>query len=216
MVFFCLLFSKGKEKFAAAPKIFFSGSCWEAVRWLATRAAGMIYTQACLYPDRGIKNVFLECYMKLVSSAFRDKGIIPSRYTCEGTNISPPLEISNVPQNAKSLVLVMDDPDVPGYVRSECVWDHWIIFNMSPATRQIPEMTGPSSGTHGKTTFDHTGYGGPCPPDREHRYFFKLYALDILLPLKEGATKKEIEKAMEGHIVAETRLMGRYEKNRGY
>ena len=171
---------------------------------------------ACNTCDRYDRKGLLKVFMKLISSAFKDKGIIPSRYSCEGANISPPLEISNVAPNAKSLVLIMDDPDVPEHVRSERIWDHWIIFNMSPATRQIPEMTGPSSGVHGKTTFGHTRYGGPCPPDREHRYFFKLYALDILLPLKEGATKTEIEKAMEGHILAETHLIGRYEKNKGY
>jgi Raf kinase inhibitor-like YbhB/YbcL family protein len=154
--------------------------------------------------------------MRLTSSAFPDKGIIPSCYTCEGANISPPLEIASVPEQTKSLVLIMDDPDVPAHVRSEKIWDHWIIFNMLPNIRHIPEMTGPASGTFGKTTFGHTRYGGPCPPDREHRYFFKLYALDILLPLKEGATKKEIEKAMQGHILAETQLMGRYEKGKGY
>jgi len=154
--------------------------------------------------------------MKLASPAFKDKEIIPSRYTCEGANISPPLEISGVPQNAKCLVLIMDDPDVPAYIRAERMWDHWIIFNMLPSTHQIPEMKGPASGIHGKTTFGHTKYGGPCPPDREHRYFFKLYALDILLPLKEGATKHEVEQAMKGHIVAEAQLMGRYEKGKGY
>jgi hypothetical protein len=129
--------------------------------------------------------------MKLISSAFKDKGIIPSRYTCEGANVSPPLEIASIPANAKSLVLILEDPDVPEQVRSDRMWDHWIIFNMPPTTLQIPEMVGPPSGIRGKTTFGHTRYGGPCPPDREHRYFFKLYALDILLPLKEGATKKE-------------------------
>ena len=154
--------------------------------------------------------------MKLLSSAFADQGIIPSRYTCEGANISPPLEIGNVPPRTKSLVLIMDDPDVPVYVRPDQNWDHWIIFNMPPSTRDIPEMIGPASGMYGKTTFGHARYGGPCPPDREHRYFFKLYALDIHLPLKEGTKKKKIEKAMLGHILAETQLIGRYEKGKGY
>ena len=154
--------------------------------------------------------------MQLTSPVFKDKGIIPSCYTCEGANISPPLEISNVPANAKSLVLIMDDPDVPHQVRSDRIWDHWLIFNISPTTRHIPETTGPASGTRGLTTFGHTRYGGPCPPDREHRYFFKLYALDALLPLSEGAAKKEIEKAMQGHILTETHLIGRYEKGKGY
>ena len=154
--------------------------------------------------------------MELTSPAFEESGIIPSRYTCEGANISPPLEISHVAPSVKSLVLIMDDPDVPEHIRQERIWDHWIIFNINPAIRKIPELTGPISGVHGKTTFGHTRYGGPCPPDREHRYFFKLYALDILLSLKEGATKKEIEQAMEGRIIEQTQLMGRYEKGKGY
>lgn len=154
--------------------------------------------------------------MKITSPAFSDNGIIPSRYTCEGANVSPPLEIKDVPSNAKSLVLIMDDPDVPTRVRMDRNWDHWIIFNMPVTTEQIPEAKSPASGVHGKTTFGHNRYGGPCPPDREHRYFFKLYALNILLPLQEGATKKEIEKAMQGHIVAESQLIGRYEKGKGY
>lgn len=154
--------------------------------------------------------------MKIISSAFKDSGIIPSRYTCEGANISPPLEFVSVPSTAKSIVLIMDDPDVPQEVRSDRMWDHWIIFNMPPTTRQIPEMTGPTSGTFGKTTFGHNKYGGPCPPDREHRYFFKLFALDILLPLREGATKKDVEKAMQGHILSEAKMIGRYEKGKGY
>ena len=157
-----------------------------------------------------------ETFMKLTSPAFNAKGIIPSRYTCEGANISPPLEITNVPANAKSLVLIMDDPDVPAQIRAERIWDHWIIFNMPPTIHQIPENTGPIAGVYGMTTFGHTRYGGPCPPDREHRYFFKLYALDTMLHLKEGATKKEIEKAMQGHIIADAQLMGRYEKGKGY
>jgi Raf kinase inhibitor-like YbhB/YbcL family protein len=154
--------------------------------------------------------------MRLTSSAFKDGGIIPSRYTCEGANISPPLTISDVPAHAKSLVLIVDDPDVPKHLRADQNWDHWIIFNMDPATQQILETLGPKSGLKGTTTYGHTRYGGPCPPDREHRYFFKLYALDIMLNLKEGAVKKEIEKAMQGHITASAQLMGRYEKGKGY
>lgn len=152
--------------------------------------------------------------MKLTSSAFSDGGIIPSRYTCEGKNINPPLTITGVPSNAKALVLIMDDPDVPPHLRTE-PWDHWIIFNMPPSTQQIAENSKPG-GVFGKTTYGHTQYGGPCPPDREHRYFFKLYAIDCLLPLKTGVTKKEVEAAMQGHIIASSQMIGRYEKNKGY
>lgn len=110
----------------------------------------------------------------------------------------------------------MDDPDVPRNLRPDGMFDHWIVFNIPPSIRHIPESTGPSGGVRGMTTFGHTRYGGPCPPDREHRYFFKLYALDTLLSLKEGASKSEIERAMKGHILAEARLIGRYEKGKGY
>lgn len=147
--------------------------------------------------------------MKLTSSAFVQGGKIPSEYTCDGVNVNPPLEISGVPPLAKSLVLIMDDPDVPEFVRKDRMWVHWVVFNMPPNLKSLPEAT-PTPGMHGKRTGDKLIYQGPCPPDREHRYFFKLYALDIILPLKEGATKAEIEKAMVGHILAQTELMGRY------
>jgi Raf kinase inhibitor-like YbhB/YbcL family protein len=154
--------------------------------------------------------------MKLTSPSFQNGGIIPSRYTCEGANVSPPLEIFQVPPDAKSLVLIMDDPDVPKHLRSDGMWDHWIIFNMPPTLKKIAETVGPTSGVKGMTTFGHTRYGGPCPPDREHRYFFKVYVLEKMLSLKEGASKKEIEQAMQGHIIAKAELMGRYEKGKGY
>ncbi|MBF8262434.1 MAG: hypothetical protein HW387_99 [Parachlamydiales bacterium] len=154
--------------------------------------------------------------MKILSTAFKDGCIIPSRYTCEGANISPPLEFADVPSAAKSLVLIMDDPDVPRNLRADGMFDHWIMFNMPPTILHIAESKGPSKGTFGLTTFGHTRYGGPCPPDREHRYFFKLYALDIMLPLKERAPKIAIEKAMQGHIIDHAELIGRYEKGKGY
>jgi Raf kinase inhibitor-like YbhB/YbcL family protein len=147
--------------------------------------------------------------MYLISSAFKEGEIIPSLYTCEGKNISPPLEIGNVPQGAKSLALIMDDPDVPAFVRADKMYDHWIVFNIPPTSHKIV-------GVHGKNTAGKNQYIGPCPPDREHRYFFKLYALDKRLDLQEGATKKEVEKAMEGHILSKCHLMGRYEKGKGY
>ena len=153
--------------------------------------------------------------MKLTSSAFQEKGIIPSRYTCEGANLHPPLEISGVPEGAKSLVLIMEDPDVPKTLRPDGMYDHWIVFDIPPETKVIPEHAIPR-GVHGKNTQGKDAYTGPCPPDREHRYFFKLYALDTLLELPKGSSKKQVEKAMHGHIVAEAHLMGRYEKDKGY
>ncbi len=153
--------------------------------------------------------------MKLTTAAFKEGGIIPSVYTCEGKNINPPLEISGAPPQAKCLVLIMDDPDVPKSLRPEGMYDHWVVFNMPPNTHKIGEHSTPP-GVQGKNTAGKNQYIGPCPPDREHRYFFKLYALDKLLELPPGATKKEVEKAMHGHTIAQCQLMGRYEKGKGY
>ncbi|MBI2102709.1 YbhB/YbcL family Raf kinase inhibitor-like protein [Candidatus Woesearchaeota archaeon] len=154
--------------------------------------------------------------MKLTSPAFEANGEIPSKYTCDGSNISIPLTFEDVPKNAKSLVLIMDDPDIPEVAKRNFnidVWDHWIVFNIPAETTEIPEGK-MRAGVLGKNTRGNNTYGGPCPPDREHRYFFKLYALDTMLNLKEGATKKDVEMAMEGHIVARAELMGRYERKK--
>jgi len=151
--------------------------------------------------------------MKLTSSAFSEGGTIPSLYTCEGDNINPPFEITGVPAHAKSLVLISDDPDVPKTLRPDGMYDHWVVFNMPPNTRKIGERFAPP-GVQGRSTNGKNQYVGPCPPDREHRYFFKLYALDKMLELSSGATKKEVEQAMDGHIIAQCQLMGRYEKRK--
>ncbi|MBS0625532.1 MAG: YbhB/YbcL family Raf kinase inhibitor-like protein [Verrucomicrobia bacterium] len=153
--------------------------------------------------------------MKLTSSAFSEQGIIPSKYTCEGAGVNPPLEISGVPSHAVSLVLLMDDPDVPVSRRPDGIFDHWVVYNIPPSTHKIAEHSKPP-GIEGKNTYEKNEYFGPCPPDREHRYFFKLYALDKMLDLHPGATKKEVEHAMHGHIIASTQLMGRYEKGKNY
>ena len=149
--------------------------------------------------------------MQLTSSAFTEGGKIPSKYTCEGLNINPELNFSNVPLHAKTLALILDDPDVPEYVRKERMFDHWVVFNIPPRTTRIPENSQPA-GVPGKNTSGGLNYTGPCPPDREHRYFFKLYALDKELDLPKGSTKSEVEKAMKGHVLSEAQLMGRYEK----
>ena len=148
--------------------------------------------------------------MKISSTAFGHEGKIPSKYTCDGENLSPPLFFSDVPKNAKSLVLIMEDPDVPVYIRQDGMWDHWILFNIPPETTEIG--TGQQKGTPGITTSNKLKYGGPCPPDREHRYYFKLYALDSKLDLKEGATKEQALSAMKGHVIAEAVLMGKYQR----
>lgn len=148
--------------------------------------------------------------MNLESAAFEYDEKIPPKYTCDGENVSPPLAISGVPENAKSLVLIMDDPDVPKDLRPDGMWDHWLVWNIPPGTTEITEGTSPA-GVIGKNTGGRVGYAGPCPPDREHRYFFKLYALDSMVNLPaETAAKKDLEQAMEGRIIEQAELMGRY------
>ncbi len=154
--------------------------------------------------------------MKLTSPAFVEGGKIPSKYTCDGQNVNPPLVFSDVPAKAKSLVLIMDDPDIPDFVKQKFsiqVWDHWVVFNIPPETKEVAEGKDPQ-GRLGKNTGGKNAYGGPCPPDREHRYFFKLYALNTGLSLQEGSTKAEVEAAMKGHILARAELMGRYEREK--
>jgi hypothetical protein len=149
--------------------------------------------------------------MQLTSSAFDPGGKIPSQYTCDGANINPPLAIADVPAAAKSLVLIMDDPDVPKHLRADGMWDHWIVFNLPASLRQILAGEEPD-GIHGLGTSKNLNYYGPCPPDREHRYFFKLYALDSVLGLAEGVSKPQVEAAMAGHVLVQAELMGRYER----
>jgi hypothetical protein len=151
--------------------------------------------------------------MKIRSTAFSHEGKIPSKYTCDGENMNPELQISEVPSNAKSLALIMDDPDIPEFVKQKfdiTVFDHWILFNIKPDAKKISENTAP--GIQGKNSRGEAKYAGPCPPDKEHRYFFKLYALDISLNLPEGATKEQVLSAMKGHLLAEAGLMGKYER----
>jgi len=149
--------------------------------------------------------------MELTSSAFKNEETIPVKYTCDGQNISPPLKISGVPTNAESLVLIMDDPDVPKSVREDGMFDHWVVFNIPPDTREIPEGQEPE-GMPGKGTSGKTGYYGPCPPDREHRYFFRLYALDTILDLPAKSDKRTVEGAITGHVVDRAYIMGRYDR----
>ena len=144
--------------------------------------------------------------MKLTSTAFQHNSKMPSQFTCDGQNMNPPLNISDVPSNAKSLALIVDDPDaVVG------VWDHWIVFNIPPSTKQIAQNSQPD-GVAGKNSGGKNNYQGPCPPSGTHRYFFKLYALDAMLNLPEGSAKKQVEAAMKNHIIAKTELIGLYKK----
>lgn len=149
--------------------------------------------------------------LKIGSRAFAHMGSIPQKYACDGEKLSPPLSISGVSPEAKSLVLIMEDPDVPKNVRPDGMWNHWLKFNLPPALVDINEGEDPG-GVSGVTTSKSLAYVPPCPPDREHRYFFKLFSLDTALDLKEGAAKSEIESAMQGHILQEAVLIGLYEK----
>ena len=147
-------------------------------------------------------------YMKLESSAFQNGEEIPRKYGYKKENINPPLQISDVPDTAKSLVLIMDDPDAMGAVGK--VWVHWVIWNIEPSNNEIRENSTPSNSVQGKTDFGEIAYGGPAPPDREHTYIFKLYALDDKLTLNPGSSKLQVEEAMKNHVIAETKLEGKY------
>lgn len=147
----------------------------------------------------------------LRSPAFHHEGTIPSKYTCDGENISPPLAIDGFPEGTVSLVLIMDDHDVPASVHPDGVWDHWVVFNIPPSLARIPEDTQPQ-GVAGINTRGFTTYSGPCPPNGEHRYLFKVYALDTTLNLPAGSSKQAVLDAMQGHILEGTTLMGRYKR----
>ena len=150
---------------------------------------------------------------RITSAAFEDGGVIPSRYTCDGANVSPSVVFHGVPPGAKSLVIIADDPDVPRELGGG-VFDHWILFNIPPTVTGIPE--GGSAGIAGVNGGGERGYFGPCPPPRyephEHRYFFKAFALDTTLSLSDGASKAEVEAALIGHVLAESVLLGRYQR----
>jgi len=148
--------------------------------------------------------------MKITSSAFSDGALIPIKYTCDGDDISPPLMWSDIPENTASFVLINDDPDAP-----VGIWDHWILFNLDGKTTELAENVDLSKLTGvqlGHNSWRRNDYGGPCPPYGTHRYFFKLYALDMKLDLPAGSSKQDIEKAMAGHILAEAELLGRYKR----
>jgi len=145
--------------------------------------------------------------MRIKSSAFKHTETISSKYTCDGDDISPPLKIEEVPEEAKSLVLIVDDPDAP-----VGIWTHWTVWNINPKIEKIEEDSVPEGAVEGMTNFGSTGYGGPCPPGGEHRYFFKLYALDSKLELDPLTEADELEEAMDKHIIEKAELVGLYER----
>ncbi|GAB4235466.1 MAG: YbhB/YbcL family Raf kinase inhibitor-like protein [Deltaproteobacteria bacterium] len=143
--------------------------------------------------------------LQLESHAFPHNGMIPKEHTCDGADRSPALAIRNVPPKTVSLALVVDDPDAP-----RGTWVHWVLWNITPGTTEIPAGSVPAGTIEGTNDFGKTGYGGPCPPSGTHRYFFKLYALDTRLPLRPGATKAQLEAAMKDHILGKAERVGRY------
>ncbi len=145
--------------------------------------------------------------MIISSPAFKNNKKIPSKYTCDGENVSPPLKISDVPDKTKSLVLILDDPDAP-----MGTWVHWVIWNINPVLTEIKENSTFKEAKQGRTSFGSFSYKGPCPPSGTHRYFFKLYALDKILDLSKDTGKAILEQAMQGHVLAQTELVGLYSR----
>jgi Raf kinase inhibitor-like YbhB/YbcL family protein len=153
----------------------------------------------------GIFNMNAASSISITSPSFQTGGDIPPKFTCNGTNVSPELQISSVPNEAKSLLLIVDDPDAP-----RGLFTHWIVWNIDPKTTRVAENSAPTAGVQGINDFGKRNYGGPCPPSGTHRYFFKIFALDTKLELKPGARRAELDAAMRGHTLAQGELMGRY------
>lgn len=157
--------------------------------------------------------------LTLRSPAFEDGGAIPIDHTCEGQDTSPALEWSGVPAGAKSLALIVDDPDAPDPGAPKTTWVHWVVFDLPPSSTGLPAAAGakdlPAGAHEGTNDWKRTGYGGPCPPIGRHRYFFKLYALDTAIGELRPSTKATLEAAMKRHVLAEARLMGTYVKQGG-
>ena len=146
--------------------------------------------------------------LQLTSSAFSHGDEIPRKFGYKNGNISPPLTIDKIPSDAKSMTLIMDDPDAMGAVGK--VWVHWVMWNINPTTTEVTESMTPNGSVEGMTDFGEVGYGGPAPPDKRHTYVFKLYALDSVLDLSSESSKADLEKAMEGHIIEQAILTGTY------
>ena len=152
-----------------------------------------------------ILNVNAASSISISSQAFQAGGDIPAKFTCNGTNVSPELQISAIPNDTKSLVLIVDDPDAP-----RGLFTHWIVWNIDPKTTRVAENSAPAGGVQGTNDFGKRNYGGPCPPSGTHRYFFKIFALDTKLELKPSAPRTELDAAIRGHVLAQGELMARY------
>jgi Raf kinase inhibitor-like YbhB/YbcL family protein len=175
---------------------------------MVRRILPLVLTVCMLLPSAALgKGAKKMKTMSVTSPAFTDRGEIPVPYTCDGNNISPPLAFSGIPAGANSLALVVDDPDAP-----VGTWIHWVAWNIPPQTRDIKENSVPKHATQGLNSWKRNSYGGPCPPSGTHRYYFRLYALDTTLSLAASATRVDLEKAMEGHLLAKGELMGTYRR----
>ena len=154
--------------------------------------------------------------MKIASTAFANDAAIPSRYTCDGNDVSPPLEWTGAPGGTRSFALVVEDPDAPDPQAPTMTWVHWVLYDVPAAVKGLPEAVRevPPGTLHGLNDWKRTGYGGPCPPIGRHRYFFRLYALDAVLPDLHRPTRDALAKAMQGHVLAEATLVGTYQKKR--
>lgn len=145
--------------------------------------------------------------MKILSPAFENGATLPAKYTCDGEGTNPPLKISEVPENTKSLALIADDPDAPSRT-----WIHWVLFNLDPSTTEIPENFNPTNNQEGLNSSASVGYYPACPPSGIHRYFFRIYALDCILTFNAEPNSSELEQAMQGHILAQAQHMGTYSR----
>ena len=156
--------------------------------------------------------------MKVTSPAFENQGAVPKKFTCDGEDISPALAWSNVPEGTKSFALIVDDPDAPDPASPRMTWVHWVMYNIPATVSSLPEGVVakdlPKGTLQGLNDWKKTGYGGPCPPIGKHRYFHKLYALDIVLPDLKQPTKAKLEKAMEGHVLSKAELVGLYQRKK--
>jgi Raf kinase inhibitor-like YbhB/YbcL family protein len=192
----------GKESNHSEPLLFGGG------RMKRVRISILVFLQFFLFSYAVGQTVTKMEALKISSPAFENGGKIPKEYTCDGKDVNPPLRIESVPSNAKSLALVFDDTDAP-----RGTYVHWIVWNIDPGLKEIRENSVPEGVVQGMNDFKKRNYGGPCPPGRAHKYVFRIYALDTLLNPNPNSTKKDLEKAMEGHIISRAQLTGSYKRN---